>query len=508
MTDSTTYFGDPIRATYPNGDLIIVNGRPLLIPPNFNLQNEINAAHYAATQLPSSLTLWFKAHYALGSHGDPQRQAGYSGGFDSRYTDAGNYGYGLSSAAAGYTLEQALETAANFNKKGTGRALPAGNESAIRQGFADYIGKRFSEPDHDSGAAYVGSTRLGDSVNTVRTVAGFLHPPERITESDVDRYAKARWGDLNSLDAQAFKRNFQQAFGGYPQHLDIDLLSPLAANGSIPSGKDVSLFVGKNGEVLVYAKPPAPGGTGAFRGIYGLDGAPDGRGSTGMNFFADGTPQPVSVLPHPTTSDDPTGGIDVTLADGSREHWWLDPTDGFLRSRTGQPDPSNSHDTPSERLGHVPGGTPSQSISPSPNNRTLAPSPEDANRFASYQPAPDPTDGSARYLSTRIVDASGTSMLDGVPDFKRSNALLPDDRGSLDNPVLRYIQAAPNVPPTPASFEIPGSYFGRLLTGTAHLAGNDLPSAATESLPLAPEPEPLSRDALHEWLANWIRSSR
>jgi len=307
--------------------------------------------------------------------------------------------------------------------------------------------------------------------NAIKTGADFFIPSTQITESDVDRCAKAHLGDLNSLEALAFKRNFQQAFGSYPQHLDIDLLSPLAADGSIPSGKDVSLFVGKNGEVLVYAKPPAPGGTGGFRGIYGLDGAPDGRGSTGMNFFADGTPQPVSVLPHPTTPDDPTGGIDVTLADGSKEHWWLDSADGFLRSRTGQPDPANSYDTPSERLGHVPGGAPSQPISPSSKDRTWAPSPEDVVRYALYQPSPDPSDGSARYLSTRIVDASGSSLPDGgVPVVQRNNVFSPDDQGSLGNPILRYIQAAPNVPPaTTPAFDIPGSYFGRLLTGTAHL---------------------------------------
>jgi len=44
MADTIAFFGNPVRATYPNGDLIIVNGRPLLIPPDFNLQNEINAA--------------------------------------------------------------------------------------------------------------------------------------------------------------------------------------------------------------------------------------------------------------------------------------------------------------------------------------------------------------------------------------------------------------------------------------------------------------------------------
>jgi hypothetical protein len=416
MPDSITYFGDPIRATYPNGDLIIVNGRPLLIPPNFNLQNEINAAHYAATRLYPLRTLWFGAHYALGSHGDPQRQAGYSGDFDSRYTDAGNYGYGLSAAAAGYTLDQALQMATDFNKKGTGRPLPAVNETAIRQGFADYNSKRFSEPDHDSGAAYVRSTLLGDGLNTGHTVAGFgarfLNPPERITESDAERYAKAHWGDLSSPDAQMFMRSFQQAFGSYPQHLDIDLLHPLAPDGSIPSGKDVSLFVGKNGEVLVYARPPAPGGTGAFRGIYGLDGAPSGNGSTGMNFFADGTPQPVSVLPHPTTPTDPTGGIDVTLADGSKEHWWQDPIDGFIRSRLGQSDSVDSYDTPSERLGHVPGGVSSPETAPPPKDGSWAPSSGDITRFASYQPHPDAADKSARYLSTQITDKSGTSRVD------------------------------------------------------------------------------------------------
>jgi hypothetical protein len=50
MSDTITYFGDPKRATYPDGKPIIVNGRPLLIPESFDLQNEINAAAYSATQ--------------------------------------------------------------------------------------------------------------------------------------------------------------------------------------------------------------------------------------------------------------------------------------------------------------------------------------------------------------------------------------------------------------------------------------------------------------------------
>ncbi len=49
MADTITYFGDPKQATYPDGKPVIVNGRPLLIPENFDLQNEINAASYAAT---------------------------------------------------------------------------------------------------------------------------------------------------------------------------------------------------------------------------------------------------------------------------------------------------------------------------------------------------------------------------------------------------------------------------------------------------------------------------
>jgi hypothetical protein len=114
--------------------------------------------------------------------------------------------------------------------------------------------------------------------------------------------------------------NFQPAFERYQQHLDIDSLTPMPPDGSIPSGKDVSLFVGRNGEVLMYPRDPAPGGTGALRGIYGLDEPPNDVRSTGLHFFEDGTPQPIAVLPHLVTSNDPTGGIDVTLPSGAREH--------------------------------------------------------------------------------------------------------------------------------------------------------------------------------------------
>jgi hypothetical protein len=74
MADTITYFGDPKRATYPDGKPVVVNGRPLLIPENFDLQNEINAARYAATMLLGPGP-WFFAHYAHGSLGDPQPRA-------------------------------------------------------------------------------------------------------------------------------------------------------------------------------------------------------------------------------------------------------------------------------------------------------------------------------------------------------------------------------------------------------------------------------------------------
>ena len=217
MANTIKYFGNPIPATYPNGDPIIVNGQPLLIPENFDLQNEINAAHSKAAEGKVSLALWFGRHYLLGSSGDPQRQAGHSGGFDPRYIDSGNYAFALSAAAAGLNLERALEMATSLNKAGTGKALPAVNENAIRQGFDDYATNRFPSVDDSAGAAYARSVLWTDIWNANLTGKDFILPPPRITETDVQRYAKAHWGDLNSPDAQAFMANFQQAFGGYPQ---------------------------------------------------------------------------------------------------------------------------------------------------------------------------------------------------------------------------------------------------------------------------------------------------
>jgi hypothetical protein len=377
MADTITYFGEPTRAIFPNGQSIVVNGRPLLIPENFDLQNEINAAHYAATR-PEGPSSWIEAHYSHGSAGDPQRQAGNSGGFDPRYTDAGNYGFGLGKAAAGHGVNFAIGQAKVFNSLfGSGKALPKANESAIRQAYQDYQDGKFLKPDAAKGKIYVDATEARDKENFRKLGSSTPSPsptptpttsptPER---TDVQRYALEKWGNLDSPEAKAFMANFEQAFGSYPQHVDLDKLHPLPADGSIPPGKDVSLFVGRNGEVLYYERDPAPGNAGALRGIYGLDGspgdttslpgvagldrrpkgggllgllgmgngspglAPAGSGSTGMMFFGDGTPRPDSIRPHPATPGDPTGGVDVTLKDGSKEHWWNDQIDGFIRSK-------------------------------------------------------------------------------------------------------------------------------------------------------------------------------
>jgi hypothetical protein len=233
-------------------------------------------------------------------------------------------------------VEKAIEKANQFNKWfGTGKPLPKANENAIRQAYRDYQDGRFLKPDAAKGKIYVGATKVRDEANIARTVAGALWPGAKTERRDVERYALQKWGNPDSPEAKAFMANFEQAFGGYPQHLDLDKLRPLPADGSIPSGKDVSLFVGRNGEVLYYEREPAPGYTGALRGIYGLDGAPGdtkslpgvagldrapaGSGSTGMMFFEDGTPRPLSIRPHPATPGDPTGGVDVTLKDGSKE---------------------------------------------------------------------------------------------------------------------------------------------------------------------------------------------
>jgi hypothetical protein len=66
MADTITYFGNASRATYPNGEPIVVNGRPLLIPPNFDLQTQINAARYRSqNRLYDCFLLTFRAEAAV-----------------------------------------------------------------------------------------------------------------------------------------------------------------------------------------------------------------------------------------------------------------------------------------------------------------------------------------------------------------------------------------------------------------------------------------------------------
>ncbi len=62
MADTITYFGSAVPATYPDGTSIIVNGRQLLIPQNFDLQTQIDAARFQSTQNPGSLLAWFYGH--------------------------------------------------------------------------------------------------------------------------------------------------------------------------------------------------------------------------------------------------------------------------------------------------------------------------------------------------------------------------------------------------------------------------------------------------------------
>jgi len=167
MADTIKYFGNPVPATYPNGDTIIVNSRPLLIPQNFDLQTQINAARFRSTQGKGSLLGWFLEYYPPGSSADPQRQAGYSGGFDPRYTDVANYGYGLSAAAAGLSLDDAHKNASRVNWFETGKAIPAANEHAIRKAYDDYAARRFPDIDHEAGKAYIASVSESHAGNAV-----------------------------------------------------------------------------------------------------------------------------------------------------------------------------------------------------------------------------------------------------------------------------------------------------------------------------------------------------
>jgi len=347
MADPLRFFGKAVRATDAKGNPIIVNGQFLQIPENFSLQSQIDAAHQMTK---GNGERWLEGHFPQGATGDPQRQEGYFGGFDPRFTDAGNYAFGLTAAAKGFKPEYALTKAETFNRYfGSGKPLPKANESAIRQAYADHDAGRFTAPDDVNGAAYAKSVHDRDVNAYWLTVLGKLSLQQAgVDLSDAEQYAQKTWGSLDSSAAQAFVGNFRDAFKSYPRHVDLDRLAPLAPDGTMPKDKDVVLFVGKDGQVMTYARDLATPGTGELRGIYGL--VPDtydhdGRAihsevGTNLNFFNDGTPQPTSVQPHSVTPNDPTGGVDVTLPDGTRQHWWYDSIDGFIRQPINAPSPS------------------------------------------------------------------------------------------------------------------------------------------------------------------------
>ncbi len=377
---------------------------------------------------------------------------------------------GLGKAAAGYSLDVGNSSWQRlFNwSVGSGKALPKENENAIRQAYQDYQDGRFLKPD----AGQRKNLRRCNRSKRQRefpkdcwqsqfstAVASFFATPKR---TDVERYALEKWGNLDSPEAKAFMANFEQAFGGYPQHVDLDKLHPLPADGSIPSGKDVSLFVGRNGEVLYYERDPAPGNAGALRGIYGLDGSPGdttslpgvagldrrpkgggllglfgvgngspglpdpGIGSTGMMFSEDGTPRPVSIRPHPATSGDPTGGVDVTLKDGSKEHWWNDQIDGFIRSKISPFD----------------GGAPAVPFVPPPD---AVPNP--------YQPDASPRPGDATQTDPRNIRVLSRIPAPGATPSMPDNANTSQQAGGPLGLVSG--QAMPDYPVPPWLFGLP-----------------------------------------------------
>jgi hypothetical protein len=137
-----------------------------------------------------------------------------------------------------------------------------------------------------------------------------------------------------------------------------------------------------------------------------------------MMFFEDGTPRPASIRPHPATPGDPTGGVDVTLRDGSNEHWWNDQIDGFIRSRI------SPFDSRAPAVPFVPpAGTEPNSVQPG-----ASPGPGDATqtdprniRVLSRIPAPGATPAAP--------DSANTSQLAGKPPGLVAGQPTPDYPG-------------------------------------------------------------------------------
>ena len=228
-----------------------------------------------------------------------------------------------------------------------------------------------------------------------------------------------------------------------------------------------------------------------------------------MNFFRDGTPQPASVLPHPATPSDPTGGIDVTLPNGAGEHWWVDPIDGFIRRPRDYAYVGGSYDTPSERLGHLPSGavvSPSLEKSPTSDDRfgNRTPSPDDVTTPKPDQPAPGATKRPMRYLSGRIAGASGPSPFEtgasAVPFVAANNPLAAAPATSFDdrfgNRVPSPSIAVPPNPDQPVSRSQSGSaaqsapHSIRVLSGRLVMPGNSDAGQGSASTPRIPNPSP------------------
>jgi hypothetical protein len=268
----------------------------------------------------------------------------------------------------------------------------------------------------------------------------------------------------------------------------------------------------------------------------------NGVGSTGLDFFRDGTAKPVSVQTHPASPSDLTGGIDVTLPNGAKEHWWYDPIDGFIRRQQDYAYAGGGYDTPSERLGHVPSGA---IVSLAPNdsptsddhfgNRTL--SPEGASAPNRHQSAPGATKKPMRYLSGRSAGISGASPFDtGAPPVPFVPAPAPpasiNDRYGMPSPVgapLDLDQAQPQSggamqPASKASrrlssrFDMPNRNDAR--PARASTLDNPSPPAQTGWPPASrptpdypippmvyglPDPSATSGDNMDDWFARWVK---
>ncbi len=298
---------------------------------------------------------------------------------------------------------------------GSGKALPKENENAIRQAYQDYQDGKFLKPDAAKGKIYVDATEARDKENFRRL--GSPSPsrsptPER---TDVQRYAFEKWGNLDSPEAKAFMANFEQAlmakcFIMSAIRRPVTRARPAASTDWTALPATRLRFLASLGWTAV---PKAV----ELLGLFGMGnrspGLPDpGIGSTGMMFSEDGTPRPVSIRPHPATPGDPTGGVDVTLKDGGKEHWWNDQIDGFIRSKISPFDGG----APAVSFAPPPGAIPNSvqpGASPRPGNATQT----DAGdvRVLARIPAPGATPSLPDNANTSQQAAAPPGLVSGQP---------------------------------------------------------------------------------------------